>query len=73
MSKKVLVANISTCTECTYCCDNMPKDWCCHDNNPNGEDATEIPDKYTIPSWCPFDNVAVSLIQPKIRCKIEEK
>lgn len=57
MRQKILVTTIYDCRHCSYCCEDCPGDWCTHDNNPNGDDATEIENKFSIPSWCPLGDI----------------
>lgn len=59
MALKHLVTTICSCIQCVHCCEDMPQDWCIHDKNPNGKDATEIENKYTIPSWCPLEDAKI--------------
>lgn len=56
MREKYLKTTISACMQCVYCCENIPRDWGTHDNNPNGEDSKEIENKFVIPSLCPLED-----------------
>ena len=59
--KKEITINIDHCIECPCCSESGPDgDTCFHDNNPNGDDCTKIPDVYVIPNWCPLKDVMPS-------------
>lgn len=57
MTKKTIIT-FDHCFDCPFCSESGPDgDTCFHDENPNGENCTSIPDVYTIPDWCPLEDV----------------
>lgn len=58
MVKKAII-KVENCLDCPYCSESDPEqgDLCFHDNSPNGEDCTKIPNVYSLPDWCPLEDI----------------